>query len=267
MAQVPGNMPGSQPDWIVDILMDERGSRTFLCAVDFNCTLRDASFVDTTSCMKGSTVARHIINSSWRARFPGELLPAGNQKMVVTVSAASDAGWSPSIHKASENPDVQDSQGKAPSWDMPSAATSPSALPAITELGHSLKAFLATVEEKLRDMARSGPPKLRQLSWFATTVITYCSLLTGQEGQDTSPKKVSHFRATHTCIGGDGQKEIASLSSAASSTPSRWTDAQLQRLSGQADNLDRAREALGIYEGLEGLGLKGLSGALGASQI
>ncbi|CAE7316736.1 unnamed protein product, partial [Symbiodinium microadriaticum] len=150
LVQVPANMPGSQPDWIVDILVDERGSRAFLCAVDFSCTLRDATFVDAKSTLSSSTVARHIINGSWRARFPGNLLPAGSQKVSVSATAANDAGWSASVRKSSED---TDGQTKTLSWDMPSSSTSPSALPAVAELGHSLKAFLAMMEEKLCDMA------------------------------------------------------------------------------------------------------------------
>ena len=131
LAQVPGYLPGGQADWVVDVMLDDRGSDTFLCAVDFDCTSRDASFVDTKSSLKTSTVARNVVQSSWRARFPGDALPTSiSKKVSVTVSAANDAGWSSNIQKTSEDADFKASFA---SWDMPSASSSPSALPAASD--------------------------------------------------------------------------------------------------------------------------------------
>ena len=50
---------------------------------------------------------KHHEIEGWRARFPGDLLPAGSHKVSVTVSAANDSGWSVSTHKTSEDADCQ----------------------------------------------------------------------------------------------------------------------------------------------------------------
>ena len=233
LVQVPANMPGSQPDWIVDILVDERGSRAFLCAVDFSCTLRDATFVDAKSTLSSSTVARHIINGSWRARFPGNLLPAGSQKVSVSATAANDAGWSASVRKSSED---TDGQTKTLSWDMPSSSTSPSALPAVAELGHSLKAFLAMMEEKLCDMASTMQASHQRMH----NPCLNCA----QHMQSNSSMSCRRLLWCASLVKGDARKEMSSFSSATSTVPSRWTTEQLQRLSHRAERIDLALETL-----------------------
>lgn len=226
LVQVPGNMPGSQPDWIVDILVDERGSRAFLCAVDFSCTLRDATFVDPKSTLSSSTVARHIINGSWRARFPGDLLPAGSQKVSVTVTVANDAGWSATVRKSSED---TDGQTKTLSWDMPSTSTSPSALPAVAELGHSLKAFLVMMGEKLGDARK-------EMSSLSSATSTVPSRWTTEQLQ-----RLSH-RAERIDL---AQETLRSLQ-AASGKPERcesWLASCGERLAYKNQVMDKERTA------------------------